>query len=149
MFTDDHVDTLIANLKVLASVPDGGRLCIRKGRLSVEPVVHGQAVSRFVHGDSRDTTISHVRNSIAGTIHVAHTLMEAGAGALGWKEAWTLDRIAAEMERAEAGMRNLRTTYAADTSTTSALQVLSERLAAHHAQIEAFLGRTRAPATPR
>ena len=141
MVTDDYVDSLIANLKVLASVPNGGRLCVRKGQLAVEHTSHYQCVSRFVYGDSRDTTIAHIRNAIAGVVQIAHGIMAQGAD-IDWKSLWTLDRLSAEMELCEAGLRNLRATYAADSSTVAALQVLSERLASHNAQISKYLERS-------
>lgn len=138
MVTDEYVDSLIANLKVLSSVPNGGRLCVRKGNLSVESALHGQCVFRFIYGDSRDTTIAHVKNAVAGAVQIAQSIMTNSAG-LDWNGAWVLERLSSEMERCETGLRNLRATYSTDTSTIAALQVLSERLAAHHAQIVQFL----------
>jgi hypothetical protein len=47
---DDYLDILIANLKVLGAVPNGGRLAVRGQRLWTS--VHGQFLIRFWHCDS-------------------------------------------------------------------------------------------------
>jgi hypothetical protein len=135
---DDYVDILIANLKVLGSVPSGGRLAVRRGQLSVDSTVHGQCLVRFWHGDSRDTTIQHVKNTVVGAVRTADGVM-AAPGTPDWKAIWTLDRMACEMESAEFGLRNLRSTYAADAGAAAALHVVSERLCAHAAVIRAFI----------
>lgn len=134
---DDYVDVLIANLKVLSGVPNAGRLAIRRGQLSVDSTIHGQFLVRMFYGDSRDTTLQHVRNTVAGAVRIAEAIMQA-PGEPDWKSVWTLERLAEEMERAEAGLRNLRATYSADSGTTASLQVLSERLASHHADISRY-----------
>lgn len=135
---EDYVDVLIADLKVVASVPNGGRLSVRRGHLSVDATVHGQCLTRFWYGDSRDSTLQHVKNTVAGAVRTADGIM-AAPGEPDWKAVWTLERLACEMERAESGLRNLRSTYAADSGMTAALQVVSERLQAHCGVIQRFI----------
>lgn len=134
---DDYVDLLIANLKVLASVPNGGRLAVRRGQLSVDTTVHGQCIARFWHGDSRETTIHHVKNSVSGAMRATEAIMNGTS--LDLKDIWTLDHVAREMQSAEFGIRNLRSTYANDAGTIAALHVISERLDAHCELIRRFL----------
>ncbi len=136
---DDYIDQLIANLKVLASVPSAGRLSVRRGMLSVDVTVHGQCLVRFWHGDSRDSTLQHVKNTVVGATKIACGLLEA-RGEPGRQDLWTLERLSEEMERAEAGLRNLRATYSADSGMTASLAVVSERLAALRADIVRFIG---------
>jgi hypothetical protein len=137
---DDYIDVLIANLKVLAAVPNGGRLAVRRGQLSIDVTVHGQCVTRFWYGDSRETTIHHVKNSVAGAMRATDAIM-APSGGKGpdWKDLWTLDHVSREMQSAEFGLRNLRSTYANDVGTIAALHVISERLEAHCDMIRRFL----------
>jgi hypothetical protein len=135
---EDYIDLLIANLKVLAGVPNGGRLAVRRGQLSVDTTVHGQFLMRFWHGDSRESTTHHVRNSVAGAMRATDAIMTA-PGKPTWKDLWTLDHVAREMQSAEFGLRNLRSTYSDDAGTIAALYVISERLEAHCDLIRRFL----------
>jgi hypothetical protein len=125
---DDTVDVLIANLKVLASVPNSGRLSVRKGLLTVDNTIHGQFFIRFWYGDSRESTMYHVKNTIKNIIRASEDIMRAPGTA--WKDVWNLGRIAKEMECAEFGLQNLRVTYASDAGTNATLQVMSECLQA-------------------
>jgi hypothetical protein len=133
---DDYIDVLIANLKVIGSVPSGGRLAVRRGQLSVDTTIHGQFLVRFWYGDSRESTIQHVKNAVAGAVKTADSIMCA---ALDWKSVWTLSCLASEMESAEFGLRNLRSTYSADAGAMAALSVISERLHAHGMVIRSFI----------
>jgi hypothetical protein len=135
---DEYLDILIANLKVLAAVPTGGRLAVRRGQLSVDTTVHGQFLMRFWHGDSRVSTIQHVKNAVAGAVRMTELFM-AATGTPSYKSLWTLDHVAKEMQSAEFGLRNLRSTYTDDVGTVAALHVISERLQAHCETIRLFL----------
>jgi hypothetical protein len=137
---DDYVDILIANLKVLASVPNSGRLAVRRGQLSVDTCIHGQCILRFWYGDSRESTIHHVKNTVAGVIRTSDDIMHI-TGLPKWKDLWNLSRIAKEMKSAEFGLQNLRSTYSSDAGTSASLQVTSERLQAHREVILRFIER--------
>ena len=136
---DEHVDGLIANLMVLASVPSGGRLSIRHGQMSVDTLIHGQSIVRMWHQDSRISTVRHVKNTLAGAQRATNAIMATASSRLEWNDRWTLERLARELERAEIGLRNLRSTYAEDASVMATLQVLSERMRAHADLIQGFL----------
>lgn len=139
---DDSVDILIANLKVLASVPNSGRLSVRKGLLTVDNTIHGQFFIRFWYGDSRESAMYHVKNTIKSIIRASEDIMRAPETP-SWKDVWNLGRIAKEMECAEYGLQNLRATYASDAGTTATLQVISECLQAHREVISTFVDNLR------
>lgn len=147
---DDFVDATIANLKIVGMVPKGGKLCVRKGQLSVDPP-RVQAVRRFLNGDSRDMTIAHIKTTIFNAIRIAQTLMGpdppdtpgraahpptvGSALAVGGSE-WTLSRLLTEMQRCEVGLHNLKTTYCSDSLMLANLDVLIDRQNAHRERIE-------------
>ena len=122
--TDDFVDGVISNLRILSLIPKGGKLCVRKGQLSIDTVGRGQFVWRWVNGD----TINHVKNTIS--------FMNQYNNDVTWISAWTINRLGEEMERCEAGLCNLRTTYADDAAVVAALFTMSERLKAHCKEIK-------------
>jgi hypothetical protein len=135
---EEYIDQLIANLKVIGAVPTGGRLAVRRGQLSVDSTVHGQCLARFWYGDSRETTLQHVRNTMTGSVRATESLMTSERP-LHLKEVWALDRVACEMEASECGLRNLRSTYTGDAGVNAALHVVSERMQAHAAVMRCFI----------
>jgi hypothetical protein len=143
---DDFMDVLIANLKVLASVPAGGRLSVRRGQLTVDTTTRGQFLVRFWHGDSRATTLQLVRNTANGAIRATESIMASVPEAAPLKDIWTLDHVARELASADFGLRNLRATYEDDAGTVAALEVISERMLAHCDVIRRFLERGAGPA---
>jgi hypothetical protein len=79
-----------------------------------------------------------VKNTVVGATRATDAIM-ATPGQPEWKNIWTLDHVAREMQSAEFGLRNLRSTYATDAGTIAALHVISERLEAHCEVIRRFL----------
>lgn len=145
MASEDFVCATLANLKVLASVPNSGRICVRKGQLAVDTTVHGQFLMRFVYGDSRENTLNHIRNAITNAISIAKTLMGDIRTPASWENIWTLERLCTEMERCSVGIRNLKSTYSDDFCMVANLDVQEERLAAHRLELRKFLGGDAAP----
>lgn len=73
---DDFVDRMLANLKVIAMIPRGGKLCVRQGQLCLEPVDPMQRVRRWLLGDSRNVALAHVRSTVNGAIDLSNTLLQ-------------------------------------------------------------------------
>lgn len=137
--TDDFIDSVISNLRILSMIPKAGKLCVRKGQLSVDTVVRGQFVWRWVNGDSRDSTMNHVRNTISSAIAIVTNIMNSNKDdGDSWIPSWTIMRLCEEMESCEAGLCNLRTTYAEDAAVVATLYTMSERLKAHCVEIRKY-----------
>jgi hypothetical protein len=147
--SEEYICNTLANLKVLSSVPNGGRLCVRKGQLAVDTTVNGQCIVRFMYGDSRETSLNHIKNTITSSISVVKALMADPRTTETWEHMWTLERMAAEMERCSSGIRNLKATYCEDLSMAANLDVQEERLQAHCAELRRFLMGGTPPMTPR
>lgn len=129
MNTEDFIDTTITNLKIIGCVPKNGRLCIRKGQLTLEPDDHFQILRRWINRDSREVTLMHIRNTISNAIKLSKGLMTNQIHAD--LKQWTLDKLMQEMSNCQAGLLNLKTTYNEDHSFKASLDVLSERLEAN------------------
>lgn len=127
---------MLANLKVIAMIPRGGKLCVRQGQLCLEPVDSLQRVRRWLLGDSRSVALSHVRTTVNGAIELSSTLLKlctisgvpSGQAPL---PLWTLQRLTREMQHCDTGFKNLRATYANDSLLIANLEVLAERLNEH------------------
>ena len=116
--TDDYVDSVIANLKIVGMVQKGGKLCVRKGQLAIERTDHLQGVRRWVAKDSRDVSLIHMRNTVGAALKLL-------SGATGTR---TQARLAAELRQCEVGLQNLQATYIDDSAMVAHLQVLVERI---------------------
>jgi hypothetical protein len=153
MAAEEFVDSTIAALKVIGMVPKSGKLCVRKGQLSLDLADKAQPVRRWADGDSRDVSLMHARNSIGSAIKISKSIMASSAAPSSDATApssaaqmtamslWTLDRMSAEMEQCEVGLQNLKTTYATDSMMVANLDVLADRLKAHKTEVVAFLSR--------
>jgi hypothetical protein len=137
MAAEEFIDSTIAALKIIGMVPKGGKLCVRKGQLSLDDPDNAQALRRWVRGDSRDITVMHARNTINCAIKITKSLVAAGDAAE--LSRWTLGRLVAEMEQCEIGLQNLKTTYACDSMMVANLDVLADRLRAHKDEVRRFL----------
>lgn len=129
MNTEDFIDTTITNLKIIGCVPKNGRLCIRKGQLTLEPDDHFQIFRRWMNRDSREVTLMHIRNTISNAIKLSKGLMTNQIQAD--LKQWTIDKLLQEMSNCQAGLLNLKTTYNDDHNFKASLDVLSERLQAN------------------
>ena len=144
MAAEEFVDSTIAALKVIGMVPKSGKLCVRKGQLSLDLADKAQSVRRWANGDSRDVTLMHARNSIGSAIKINKSIMGAGPSSndpIPSMALWTLDRMSSEMEQCEVGLQNLKTTYASDSMMVANLDVLADRLKAHKTEVVGFLGK--------
>ena len=139
--SEDFTCSVLANLRVLGSVPHGGKICVRRGQLAVDPAVHGQFLLRFLYGDSREYSLNHIKNVVTSAVGIIKALVADPRTEGAWESMWTLERLFAEMERCSAGMRNLRATYADDVCMVANLDVQQSRLDAHCAELGRFLHR--------
>lgn len=132
---EDFIDETIANLKILGMLGRNSKLCVRKGNLCID-APHVQSLRRWIHGDSRDTTLVHVKTSINNGMKIARALMACSPTPT---TIWTMRRISDEMEACEVGLQNLKATYAGDSMVIANIDVLAERQIAHRHEIEAWL----------
>jgi len=137
MTTEDFVDSTIASLKIIGMVPKNGKLCIRKGQLCIESSVKAQGFWRFFNGDSRDMTLMHAKNTINNAMKITRALMNSTT-----KDeinTWTIQRIHDEMEGAQGGLQNLKTTYVNDSMMIANLEVVIDRQRAHGEEIRKYI----------
>lgn len=132
---EDFFDNTIANLKIISMLQKNQKLCVRKGQLTLEREDRLQFIRRWFHSDSRDHILMHVRNSINNAIKIAKSLTEKENSTYKLKD-WTLTKIMEEMEQAENGLINLKTTYAGDSIIIANLDVLIDRLKVNGEEIK-------------
>jgi hypothetical protein len=133
MNTDDFIDTIFANMKVIGMLQKNSKLCIRKGQLAIDTDDRFQGLRRWIYKDGRCIIIMHVRNTINNAIAVSKRLLKDEISTD--LRDWTVLRMHEEMRACENGLQNLKTTYMEDSAMVAALDVLIERLRANYDDI--------------
>ncbi len=145
MNTEDLIDSTITNLKIIGGVPKNGRLCIRKGQLTIESEDHFQLLRRWIHRDSRDISLIHIRNTINNALKVSKGIMTNQIEIE--LKSWTLQKLIEEMTNCQSGLINLKTTYNNDFSYKASLDVLCERLQANVEELHDYISKTKCKPT--
>lgn len=119
---EDFIDSTLANLKIIGMVAKNGKVCVRKGQLTIESDDHLQPLRRWYNRDSRDVTLIHIRNTVGNAIKVckaadAHAELQ-----------WAKKRLVDELHAALEGIENLKTTYRSDAMMVAHLEVMADRL---------------------
>lgn len=140
---EEFIDSTIAGLKVIGMVPKNGKLSVKKGQICLESQMKAQGFRRWMNGDSRDMTILHVKNTVSNAFKIGRMLMSSSSDSSSAMEetmrVWTLEKISTELEKSEAGLLNLKTTYADDSLMLATIDVMVDRQRAHRSEISQFL----------
>lgn len=126
MNIEEQIDNTLMNLKIIGMVQKNGRLCIRKGQLTLESDDPYQNIRRWFHKDKRDVCVMHIKNTINGAVRLKKQIL-ANQVEVELRE-WTLQRLCIEMRNCQSGLQNLKSTYHDDAAVKSILDVLLERL---------------------
>lgn len=138
--SEDFVDNVLANLRVMAMLNKNQKLCVRKGALTVDTQDLLQPVRRWLNSDSRDIIILHVRNTVSSCMRIANTCIQQ-ADRDGCKRhlAWTLESLRDAMQAADNGITNLKNTYIKDAMFVASLDVLVNRMRACVEEVTSFI----------
>ena len=123
--SDQHyIDNVLANLKVISLVKEGGRLRLIAGQLSVDCPSPVQPIRRWYYGDTRTIMLNHVR----GIVHNAINIIKIESIVEEDGDQWVANKIIESMTKAGEGMNNLMKTYAQDAVIVCALEVLHDKI---------------------
>jgi len=137
MNSDDQVDNIIMNLKIIGMVQKNGRLCIRKGSLTIEHDDNLQKFRRWFNKDTREVTMLHIRSTIINATKLTKGIISKQLD-IELKE-WAILRIFTEMTNCQSGLANLKTTYNDDSIMIANIDVLLERLQANCEELHNYL----------
>jgi len=114
---DEFIDDILTSLKIIASIKEGQKVCVRNGLLSLEIQSTGvwPAIKRAICGDNRELTVRYIRNVVHNSIAVIKFVKNP-------------DDVLKSLADAVTGLKRLEVTYSADIATVSAIQVLVERI---------------------
>jgi hypothetical protein len=113
---DELIDEVLTSLKIIGSIKEGQKVCVRNGLLTLEQRSNGflPAIKRFIYGDNREITIRYIKN----VVHNALSILNATKN----------DEVLKHLNEAVVGLQRLEVTYVADVATVSAIQVLVTRV---------------------
>ena len=123
---DEFIDEILTSLKIIGSIKEGQKVCVRNGLLTLEQTSTGiqASVKRWLFGDNRATTLHYIRNVVHNALSVAKMNDEN-----------TIE-IVTSMESVIIGLGRLEVTYTSDVALCSAIQVLSNRIMTEIKKIE-------------
>jgi hypothetical protein len=139
----DKTDRVIINLKVIAMLKDGQRLCIRNNQFSVWEPGWTQALVRWGFGENRWVNVEEMQTVIHDALRLLGTYMNLVQHAYGATplapdkyaiavptpsaSLGFVSTLARDLEYAIEGLQSLRRTYATDPLMVATLDVLVER----------------------
>ena len=114
---DEFVDDILTSLKIISSIKEGQKVCVRNGLLVLEINSTGviPAVKRFIYGDNRELTVRYVKNVVHNAVSVI-------------KHVKNPEEVITALAEAILGLKRLEVTYSTDIATVSTIQVLVERI---------------------
>jgi hypothetical protein len=114
---DEFVDEILTSLKIIGSIKEGQKVCVRNGLLTLEIRSTGvlAAIKRAIYGDNRELTIRYTRNVVHNALSIVRCVKNS-------------DEIIKSLREAITGLRRLEVTYSADIATVSTIQVLVDRI---------------------
>jgi len=114
---DEFVDEILTSLKIIASIKEGQKVCVRNGLLTLEYRSNGiiPAIKRAIYGDNRELTIRYIKHVIHNAISVIKVVKNQ-------------EEVIRSICDAVTGLKRLEVTYSADVAIVSAIQVLVDRI---------------------
>ena len=134
---DEHIDQLLTSLKIINSIKEGQKVCVRNGFLALEVKSSGIQASmrRWVYGDNRYTTMRYIRNVINNAINTARLHEDPDVVA----------DLKVYLTEVIPGLKSLEVTYSDDIAIVSALQVLENRITSDVKKMERSIDKNERP----
>lgn len=133
MLSLDKTDRVVINLKVIATLKQGQRLCVRNNQFSVYDEGWAQALMRRLYSENRWINYEDVQSVMNEAFCILGTysnLVQSGSGsAVGPHHSAlvSVHTLCKEVRAAAAGLSNLKKTYSYDPLMVATLDVLTER----------------------
>lgn len=108
--SEEFIDSIITNLKILSIVQINEKLCIHKGHLQIDRDNGLQFIKRWFYRDSRDLVLNFIKELIRNINYLFTKVKSLEKD----EQKWIITRILSEMDNIENGLNNLKTTYSID-----------------------------------
>ena len=136
----DKTDKIIINLKVLSSLQEGQRLCIRGNQFSIWDAGWTQAALRWAYGEDRWVNLEDIQLLITDALRILGTYMNLVQHAYTVPSSQHIPvptqsasmgfvvSISKDLRNAVHGLENLKKTYVGDQRMIATLELLIDRV---------------------
>ena len=100
LITEELIDNIITNLKIISLLQPNEKLNIRKGHLNIDHGSNLQFIKRWIYGDNRYNVLKFIKIIFRDIQKI--------------KNKKSLKKILNEFEKVEIGLKNLKITYSDD-----------------------------------
>ncbi len=139
---NDITDKILVNLKIISKIQPCDKVRILNETSTIERDSLTSWLSRWIHGDSRDKTMTHIRTVINDTINITNDIMNStyinnrSRTTVYEENEFTkslhmLFLIRNELESSKSGIENLQKTYEMDINVISQLEVIVNKIDSH------------------
>lgn len=147
--TCETQDRIFHDLKLLATLRENDKVYVQDGLLCIHHASTVTSIIRWTRGDNRQKSISVIQNTLFDALTLAEFIIEKilksfkdsnKRNELGDHiQKSMIVRLYKELQKANVGLRHLRTTYIDDRSTTAKLDVIRERVSERLAAMQKFI----------
>ena len=156
MGSSDKTDRVIINLKVIATLTEGQRLCVRNSMFSVYEPGWVQALYRWILSEDRWANMDDVQAEVNDALRImaAYTALMQSHDKTGLALppvdtcASVVSTLAKELHHAVHGLQSLQRTYPTDMRMVATLAVLIDRIQAEVEKAHKVLAAAQLPPPP-
>ena len=147
--SEETIDRVLHDLKVIAMIRDNDKIFTDNGMLNLD---HGGITSsmyRFVKGEGRNRGVSAINNVLSDAFAITEDCFRKIESSSKenretmvnkMKSYHLICKIRCSVSDCLIGFKNLRTTYSTDTSVTARIDVMKERVSQGLKEVDASLG---------
>ena len=128
--SEEFIDSIITNLKILSIVQINEKLCIHKGHLQIDRDTGLQFIKRWFYRDSRDLVLNFIKELIRNINYLFTKVKSLEKD----EQKWIITRILSEMDNIENGLNNLKTTYSIDPVTIVNIENITTKIKEYSAR---------------
>lgn len=128
--SEEFIDSIITNLKILGIVQINEKLCIHKGHLQIDRDTGLQSIKRWFYRDSRDLVLNFIKELIRNINYLFTKVKSLEKD----EQKWIITRILSEMDNIENGLNNLKTTYSIDPVTIVNIENITTKIKEYSAR---------------
>lgn len=112
MDSEERIDTIITNLKVISTLQVNDKLKVNNGHLQIDPHTTMRSIVRWLNGDSRHVILKFIKE-LFKNVNILRN---------------ETPRITDEMEGVKIGLNNLKITYSFDSVVVAKIETIIQKI---------------------
>ena len=130
ILSEELMDWIVTNLKIISLIQKNEKLCIRKGHLQIDKVSYLRFLKRYYYNDSRESTIIYIKEIIKNIKIIINNNQNNNSSMNhintqnNFKDIYQL----VDIESIEMGINNLKVSYIEDPMMIASLEHLLNKI---------------------